>query len=100
MRHRLSGSLPVHKFVINSPFDKLSRWLPEGANKMSFIRNGYLARRSGRKESVRGKHKGGYRDWFLIKYSSTNSATLKISDISLPHEYIGKKVRFKIEIIK
>ena len=54
------------------------------------IRNGYLY------------HSHSNRSWWLVKYSSPNKGYIywgkKI--IWIPKEYIGKKLRFKVEVVE
>ena len=43
--------------------------------------------------------KSSFRNWWLVKWSSGGSGGLiRLSTIHLPPSYVGKKVRFKIEI--
>ena len=41
------------------------------------------------------------RNWWLVKHASSgNQGRIEIHNIMLPSEYVGKKVRFKIEVIE
>ncbi len=45
--------------------------------------------------------RGKKRNWFLLKHrSGSNSKKVSIGDIQFPKDFIGKKVRLKIEVIK
>jgi len=57
------------------------------------VKNGYITRQTG---------KGTSRNWWLIKYNSRKSQTAMISlrTTFLPKEYVGKKIRIKIEEIE
>ena len=57
--------------------------------------NNYLARKS--TKSIKG-NESKYRTWFLIKSSSLNTGRVELYCVTFPKEYIGKKVRFKVEI--
>lgn len=63
--------------------------------------NGYLIRNThGGKRNPTGK--GCERDWWLVKYKHNTAdsiGTVSLSTVSLPHKYVGKKVRFKIEVM-
>lgn len=56
---------------------------------------GYLERRT-----VKGKN----RDWWLVKYGGTNSGYISLYttclSISFPNRFVGKKIRFKVEIME
>jgi len=41
-----------------------------------------------------------YRDWWLVKFAQINSGVVGLKTVVLPKKYIGKKVRFKIEIVE
>lgn len=57
---------------------------------------GYLCRtyNKGRKDSFT-------RDWWFVRFNSPKSCCVMINslNISLPIDYIGKRVRFKLEIL-
>ena len=66
--------------------------------------NGYVARRSVVK-SHNSRRKGkGYnhtRNWFFVKYASksdTGYLDLPNRNLNFPKEYVGKRVRLKVEI--
>ena len=61
---------------------------------------GYLERKSCGKGDGRNSGITIYRNWFLIKYNSKKTGYVNIGFMTLPEEYIGKRVRFKIEVIK
>lgn len=53
-------------------------------------KQGYLVRRSGR---------SNYRNWWLVKWKDTSCGFVPMSLISIPKRYIGKRIRFKLEVI-
>lgn len=63
----------------------------------------YIARVPPGAASNRGRHASKcYRDWFFVKEGSSNSkgGYLSLSrTLSLPTEFIGKKIKFKVEVI-
>ena len=68
---------------------------------MTSITEGYISRRTCG-SNHQGKHgKKIYRDWFFVKYNPLgNAGGLHLGTLWLPKELIGKKVRFKMEIIE
>ena len=63
-------------------------------------KNGYIERRTGS-----GKPQGArstYRNWFLVKWRGKYSAIVTFGKIScvVPKRYLGKRVRFKIELME
>lgn len=68
---------------------------------MRINKEGYLVRR----QIISNKHPyrntKGY-DYFLVKFSSVYSGYILLGKkhIYLPKEYIGKKIKIKIEIVK
>ena len=61
----------------------------------------YVYRTPGGKPN-KGRAMNVYRNWWLIKYigSKTFCGYLGIKGIYLPQEFIGKKIRLKIEVIE
>ncbi len=44
-----------------------------------------------------------YRDWYLIKHCcafSTKRGSIELGTVRLPKEFIGKRIRFKLEVLK
>jgi len=41
-----------------------------------------------------------FRDWWLIKHGQYNNAAGVTLIVTIPKRYIGKKVRFKLEVMK
>jgi hypothetical protein len=41
-----------------------------------------------------------YRDWWLVKASKSGSGRVQLGTITFPQEFLGKRVRFKIEILE
>ena len=67
---------------------------------MSFIRNGYVCCKKGRY-----KEYSSFRDTYLIKYKTKtktagNSGYLHIYTIYFPKEYIGKRIKLKVEVVE
>ena len=48
----------------------------------------------------RTESKKSFRNWFLIKTTSKRSGQLNIGKIQFPSQFIGKRVRLKVEVIK
>ena len=66
---------------------------------MPQVKNNYLVRTSPSKTPSRGK--ASIRDWWLVKTAGSGTkGHLHLANVYLPPEYIGKKVRFRIEIIE
>ena len=62
---------------------------------------GYLERKTSGRNRGKGFGKTIYRNWWLVKWFDTrNQGIISFSQIYLPPQYIGKRVRFKIEVIK
>jgi len=40
-----------------------------------------------------------YRNWWLVKQNSSTSCGITIRTISFPKEFVGKKVRLRLEVI-
>jgi hypothetical protein len=65
---------------------------------MTFIdEEGYVTRKA-------KTHKGNgarptHRNWWLVKNGTVGACGISLSTVSLGEKYVGKKVRFKIEII-
>jgi len=45
------------------------------------------------------RNKNGYRNWFLIKYGSSNKGNLNVGHITFQKELVGKRIRLKVEVI-
>jgi len=59
--------------------------------------NGYLCKR--KPKTHRFKSLPG-QNWFLVKHASIGAhGALNLGVVNFPKEYIGKRIRFKIEII-
>ena len=77
---------------------------------MTIVTNeGYIARRvtscrRKRKQQTsaqsEAQDKKCYRDWWLVKIATKNSGCINLHGLTLPKKYLGKKVRFKVEIIE
>jgi len=62
----------------------------------------YIVRKRG--TSKEGNNYKGWRDWWLIKFHSVGTMgdralPITIGPLSVPSRYIGRKVRFKMEVI-
>lgn len=63
---------------------------------MTFVRNGYVARRS-----VCKAKESNSRNWWLVKASGkSNTGWACLGTVNLPKQYVGKKIRFKVEVIE
>lgn len=64
---------------------------------MTRVNNGgYIEKRCGR--NSRGKRE--WRDWWLVKCCNTNCGKIGFKTLIIPQKYVGKRVRFKIEVIE
>lgn len=61
--------------------------------------NGYLTRRT----TASGRHVESpkeFRNWWLVKFCSTGyQGQIHVGNVLFPPQYVGKKVRFKIEVV-
>jgi len=70
------------------------------------VRNGYIVKKAvkGRREEFRRfkVESERYRDWWLVKHHSDNHHTgqVFIGHLNLPPWYVGKRVRFKVEVLE
>lgn len=64
---------------------------------MRISKEGYLERQTGRVSHI----ESGYRDWWAIRATIGRFGVLHLgkTTICFPEEYVGKKVRFKIEVM-
>lgn len=70
---------------------------------MSVAMAGYVARKTvGRRGGAIGDSLKNYRNWWLVKYLGNNSniGVMHVGVVQLPHQYIGKRVRLKIEVVE
>jgi len=73
---------------------------------MTYInKDGYVEKKTNAgKKNPNGR--GTRRDWWLVKYvisghiSDGAPATIGLGHVSIPRKYIGKKIRFKLEVIE
>lgn len=65
-------------------------------------KNNYVCRgvNSAKKIGCKGKGEKIYRNWWLVKAQSEVSGVVQLGSITLPNQYVGKKIRFKIEVMK
>jgi hypothetical protein len=70
-----------------------------------FLRKGssgayYVCRRTGGGGTGKLGHSMTYRDWFLIRHRvRSEGAVLIWKSISIPADLVGKRIRFKVEIL-
>lgn len=65
---------------------------------MAFIDDdNYICRRT--HSSAKGGLKSSTRNWWLIKYqnNSGNHGVINLGTVSIPKQFVGKRIRFKIE---
>lgn len=67
---------------------------------MAFVNAwGYLARKDRSKRNPHGSSSS--KDWWLVKHGSKGGAAkINMNHISFSRDFIGKKVRFKLEVIE
>lgn len=58
-----------------------------------------------RKTTSSGRHDGdffrAYRDWWLVKYNgSSASGCINLHNVTIPKRFVGKRIRFKIELVE
>jgi len=41
-----------------------------------------------------------YKNWWLVKIDKYNNGLIRMNNIHLPKTFVGKRVRFKLEIIE
>jgi hypothetical protein len=66
-------------------------------NEFGYVINKTRGIKSGK--LCRGESRSTFKDWWLVKHSSANTGQIHFKYISLPKYFIGKKVRFHVEII-
>ena len=66
---------------------------------MSYVNDaGYLERLT--KSSKCSRSKASRRDWWLVKCNSHKMhGLINVQKISLPRRFVGKRVRFKLEVM-
>jgi len=64
------------------------------------VRDGVVCRKTGK--SLKNTAKGQiYYDWHFIKAQGSGvSGRMEIKNICFPDEYVGKKIRLKVEVIE
>lgn len=63
---------------------------------MKVNEKGYIVR-----QKKRTYYRGISRDWFMVKHNANSIVGIvHIKDVLFPKKYIGKKVRFKVEMVK
>lgn len=66
---------------------------------MRVNKEGYVERKASAVR-VNTRHRANWRDWYLVKSTSTGFGTLYFGRLSFPKEYVGKRIKIKIEVIK
>jgi len=61
--------------------------------------NGYVARRTAKSGRKNNDLVHAFRNWWLVKWGTGDVGVIRLGCISVPKKYVGKKVRFKIEVI-
>jgi len=61
---------------------------------------GYIERITSSNNCGRSKSSATWRNWWFVKCSSTNRGSIDIGKVILPKEYIGERIRIKIEVIE
>jgi hypothetical protein len=60
---------------------------------------GYISRKSMGVRSKTGRENSVWRNWWLVKFlGKRDYGVVHVGKIYFPKEYVGKKVRFKIEL--
>lgn len=70
---------------------------------MTLVKAGYVTRKTVGSRGDAGDNPKNYRNWWLIKHSGGkyhNIGYAQIGDVHFPKEYVGKRVRFKVEVIE
>ncbi len=72
-----------------------------GFEQMSRVNEyGFLERTNGGQHSLKAG-RSIIRDWWLVKFGNvTSRGRVDLGVVSLPKEYVGKRIRFKIEIVE
>jgi len=62
---------------------------------------GFVARRTAPSGRSNGDMIHAFRNWWLVKFSSNGKCgVVAIGQITIPKKYVGKKVRFKLVVMK
>lgn len=79
----------------------LVRWFEDGfyvCRKTARIRSGNKVKHHQKTEQK------CYRNWFFVKYFSPSTASssgmIYLNEIRFPKEFIGKRIRLKVEVLK
>lgn len=69
---------------------------------MTVVRHGYLARLAPVKMVGHHWRDSSYRDWWLVKYRNDRDKTgfVDLRRIMLPADYVGKRIRFKVDVLE
>ena len=41
-----------------------------------------------------------FRNWYFVKWSDSFRGQIRFGNVTIPKEFVGKRVRFKIEILQ
>ena len=61
---------------------------------------GYIERKTSKKSQRYSRETAVWREWWIIKSINRDVGYIHLGSIFFPKKYIGKKVRFKLEILK
>lgn len=67
---------------------------------MTVMHNGYLCRQNTVVSNGHTRGRKAVRDSYLVKNHSTNRGTVTLNHVIFPASFIGKKVRFKVEVVE
>lgn len=62
---------------------------------------GYLSRRvTGSPRKIKDYYPC-FRNWWFVKWNSAGtSGVVQMNNVTLPKRYVGKKIRFKVEVVE
>jgi len=62
---------------------------------------GYIERRSRGGGTVGRARAASWRNWWLVKHHGiTGRGMIALKQISIPSRYVGKRIRFKVEVVE
>lgn len=67
---------------------------------MTYVKKGYVCRRVAKGKGRIPDDPHASRNWWLLKGYEKRAPSITLAKIVFPMEYIGKKVRLKIEILE
>lgn len=66
---------------------------------MILDKDGYIMRRT-RSSGGNIGQSASYRNWFFVNQRNASTVGVQLGPLTLPKEYAGKRVRFKIEFVE